>query len=283
MRAARKNGAATLVEYPMLHPQWWQREVLAECHRFGIDPGDCPVLFPRRLIDRIEREFAECDAIVVPSTVSRRSFETFPYANKVKVINPGVDEKFFSPRLEPPMDSTFRVCYVGRIELAKGSSYLLQAWKKLALPNAELVLVGDLLPEMNALVRDYATPNVRFLGQLSRQEVAAIYRNSNVFVFPSVNEGFGMVILEAMASGLAVIAAKGTGADDCITHATNGLTVPPRNSVALADALQWCHDHPQDAIALGQKARATVESAFTLSHYNRRIIELYASLMPSPA
>jgi glycosyltransferase involved in cell wall biosynthesis len=265
----------------MLHPQSWQREVLAECDRFRIQPDECPILLPQRLIDRIEREFTECDAIVVPSTSARRSFESFPYAGKVKVIAPGVDVRFFFPPLEPQSDSTFRVCYVGRFELAKGSSYLLQAWKKLALRNAELVLVGDLLPEMQSLMRDYATPNVRLLGRLSRQEVAAIYRQSNVFVFPSVNEGFGMVILEAMASGLAVIATKGTGADDCVTHGRNGLIVPSRDPGALAESLQWAHHHPQDALALGQAARASVESSFTLSHYNHRIIDLYSSLLTS--
>jgi alpha-maltose-1-phosphate synthase len=267
----------------MLHPQSWQREVLAECARFGIKPAECPAVLPQRLIDRLDREFAACDAIVVPSTSARKSFESFPYAGKVKVIAPGVDENLFSPRLHPAEDSTFRVCYVGRIELAKGIGYLLQAWKNLALPHSELLLIGELRPEMNAPLQNYATPNVRLLGELSPNEVAAIYRQSNVFVFPSVNEGFGMVILEAMASGLAVIAAKGTGADDCINLDANGLIVPPRDSNALAAALQWCHAHPQDARALGHAARATIESALTLSHYNRRIIDLYSSLLPSSA
>jgi glycosyltransferase involved in cell wall biosynthesis len=280
LKAAGKKGVATLVEHPMLHPRSWQREVLAECDRFGIKLAECPVVLPQRLIDRIEREFAECDAIAVLSKNARRSFESFPYASKVRVIAPGVDEKLFSPRVEPSKDSTFRVCYVGRIEVAKGIVYLLQAWKKLALANAELVLVGDFHPEMKALMRDNAAQNVRLLGRLPSHEVAAIYRQSSLFVFPSVNEGFGMVILEAMASGLAVIAAKGTGADDCVTHGSNGLIVPSRDSGALADSLQWCYDHPQDAQALGQAARATIESAFTRSHYNRRIIELYSSLLP---
>jgi glycosyltransferase involved in cell wall biosynthesis len=59
------------------------------------------------------------------------------------------------------------------------------------------------------------------------------------------------------------------------------LIVPSRDPGALAESLQWAHHHPQDALALGQAARASVESSFTLSHYNHRIIDLYSSLLTS--
>jgi starch synthase len=279
LRVAKQARAATLVENPILHPRHWQREVLAECNRFGIRPRDCESVLPEAVVRRMEREYALCDKIVVPSAAARRSFEESGYAAKTVVIGPGVDHHFFTPPLGSPGPPLFRVCYVGRLELAKGLVYLLQAWKKLALSGAELVLIGECRAEMKPFLQGYASKSVRLIGMQSLQEVAAWYRNSNIFAFPSVNEGLGMVILEAMASGLAVIATDKSGAPDCVTHGEDGFVVPARNVDALAEALWWCYRNPEDARSMGKAARAKVEGQFTLSHYDRRIIDLYQSMV----
>jgi starch synthase len=279
LRIAKQAGAVTLVEYPMLHPRSWQREVLAECERFGVSPRECPSVLPERLMQRMEREFAECDKIVVPSSAARRSFEDSPHAAKVVVVSPGIDHHFFAPPPNPHRPPLFRVCYVGRLELAKGLAYLLQAWNKLALPDAELVLIGERRVELHSLLDRFATANVRLMNVLSPLEVAQWYRESSVFVFPSVNEGLAMVLLEAMASGLAVIASEGAGAADCVTHGKDGFVVPSRNVDALADAILWCYQHPDLARSISRAARAKVEAQFTLAHYNRRIINLYHSMV----
>jgi starch synthase len=282
LRSAKQANAVTLIEYPMLHPRSWQRQVLRECDRFGVNPRDCASVLPERLMQRMEREFTECDKIVVPSSAARRSFESFSYVSKAVVVAPGVDHQFFTPSTftDSLQSSLFRVCYVGRVELAKGMGYLLQAWKSLNLPNAELVLIGECRSEMKHILEKHACSNVRLTGVLSSQEVASWYRDSSLLVFPSVNEGFGMVLLEAMASGLPVIACHGTGADDCVTHGQDGFVVPARNVAALEESLLWFHRHRDDARSIGKAARAKVEIQFTLAHYNQRIIDLYQSLVP---
>src|SRR6202000_2593524 len=121
-----------------------------------------------------------------------RSFAEFGLAQKVVVVTPGVDTDFFSPVSSglPRADAQtrFRACFVGRVEMAKGVGYLLEAWKRLALPNAELVLVGAVKPEINSLLRTHADSSVRVTGILPAAEVAKIYRNSDLFVLASVNE-----------------------------------------------------------------------------------------------
>jgi glycosyltransferase involved in cell wall biosynthesis len=279
LRTAKQAQVATLLEHPMLHPLSWQREVLTECHRHEIDPADCASVLPEQLIVRMEREFAECDKIVVPSRAAHRSFHPYHYAAKAVVISPGVDHHLFAPAFEKSLDPLFRVCCVGRVELAKGIAYLLQAWGKIALPKAELVLIGETRDETKRLLERYGSANVRLTGPASPQEVAAWYRQSNAFVFPSVNEGFGMVLLEAMASGLPVIASKGTGADDCVTHGKDGFIFPARNTEALAELLARCHQQPHQAKSVGKNARAKIEAEFTLAHYDRRIMDLYKSVV----
>jgi len=88
-----------------------------------------------------------------------------------------------------------------------------------------------------------------------------------------------MVLLEAMASGLPVVATDRTGAPDLITHGKEGFIVPARNVEALAEAILWCYRHPDETAAMGRAARAKVEQQFTLSHHAERQIALYRSLV----
>jgi glycosyltransferase involved in cell wall biosynthesis len=167
--------------------------------------------------------------------------------------------------------------------MPKGLGYLLQAWKRLALPHAELLLIGAANPEMQAYVKSNGGPSVRMVGTLPPHEVAKSYRESSVFVFPSVTEGLAQVLLEAMASAIPVIASERSGANDCVAQGKEGFIVPTHDADALADAILWCYQHPDETYAMGEAARARVENEFTLEHYNQRQIALYRSLEKSSA
>jgi glycosyltransferase involved in cell wall biosynthesis len=278
LRAAKQRGAVTLVEHAASHPRGWKSVEEEECRRFGVNRLDGSGNQPERLLRRMEQEFEECDRIVVPSGVAKQSFAERGYGKKTVVLPTGVDANFFSPgpaASEPP---TFRVCYVGRVELAKGVGYLLQAWKRLDLPHAELMLVGEVNPQMETMLKDYADYGVRLAGVQPPGEVARCYRESSLFVLPSPIEGLAQVLLEAMASGLAVVATDKTGAKDCMTDGKEGLQVPARNVDALAEAILWCYQHPEETRAMGEAARVRIESQFTLEDYNQRVVALYRSL-----
>jgi glycosyltransferase involved in cell wall biosynthesis len=277
MRAAKRHGAITVMDNPTLHLERWQDEVIADCLRFEINPRHCGTLLPTPLIHRARREYELCDRILVLSSVARAGFEELGYGSKAILIWPGVDHLFFAPPPEPRPPDLFRACYVGRVEVAKGVGYLLQAWKRLALPQAELLLVGEIKPEIEPLLRSYAAENVRPVGAMAPEGVARSYRESSVFVFPSSNEGLALVLLEAMACGLPVIASEKSGASDCVTEGKEGFVVPARNVDALADRIGWCYRHPVETVAMGGAARARIEQEFTLAHYERRQIMLYRS------
>ena len=279
MKAARRHGAITVVENPTLHLQQWQDEVVAECRLFSVNPRNCSSLLPSPLIHRARSEYELCDKVVVLSSVARRSFERFGYDSKVAVVWPGVDHLFFAPAPEPRPPWLFRACYVGRVEVVKGVGYLLRAWKRLALPRAELLLVGEVKPEMEPLLRSCAGANVRLAGALRPEEVVERYRESSVFVFPSANEGFGLVLLEAMSCGLPVIATEKSGAPDCVADGKEGFVVPSRDVDALAERILSCYQHPQETADMGRAAREKIEQHFTLSHYEERQISWYRTLI----
>jgi len=277
LRRAKEQGTITLLENPARHPRHWHQAGVEECKRFGISPWERSTILPAPLIRRMEQEFELCDRIAVPSTLSQRSFTECGLGHKTVVVKSAVDTEFFVPR---PLKQRelFRACFVGRVELAKGAGYLLQAWKRLALSNAELVLVGDVKSEMRSLLRTYADSTVQTVGILSRQAVKECYQESDLFIFPSVNEGLAQVILEAMASGLPVIASDHSGADDVVTEGKDGFIIPVRDVDRLAEAILWCYQHRGETRAMGRAARIKMESDFTLEHYNQRQIALYRSL-----
>jgi len=278
INAAKRQGAVTLVENPGRHPGHFHKAPWEECDRFKIKNSERSPLLPLALIHRMEREYQICDCIVVPSTVAQESFAEFGLGEKTVVVFPGVDDQFFSPASPQVREQPFRVCFAGRVELSKGAGYLLQAWKRLALPNAELVLAGEVRPEMNGLLETHADASVRKLGFLSMKDLVKAYQESDLFVFPSVNEGFAQVLLEAMACGLPVVATELSGSKDCVAEGKEGFVVPARDVERLADAILWCFQHRDETRAMGRAARARIESQFTLDHYNQRMIALYNEL-----
>ncbi|HEV2399478.1 MAG TPA: glycosyltransferase family 4 protein [Candidatus Sulfotelmatobacter sp.] len=276
---AKRLGAVTLLENAARHPRHWHFAGVDECRRFGIKPRERSTVLPRMLIRRIEREYEICDRIIVPSRIARSSLAEFGLGDKALVVAPGVDTELFFPRPTPKDDSMFRACFVGRIELAKGAGYLLQAWKRLALTNAELLLVGEVKPEMNSLLQRYGDSSVRMTGTVPPTRLAGLYRESDVFVFPSVNEGLAQVLLEAMSSGLPIVASDYSGADDLISDGQEGFIVPVRNVDRLAEAISWCYRNREAMRAMGRAARARIEAQFTLEHYNQRQIAVYEALV----
>lgn len=275
MKKASRLGAITMIENATMHARDWQKAVIEECKAFGVLPRNCRATLPRLLIWRLEREYERCDYIVVPSTIAGQSFADAGLGEKAIVVNAGVDHQFFSPPVVVEPRAIFRVCYVGRVELAKGVPYLLQAWKQLDLADAELVLAGEIAPEMDAVIKKDALPNVRITGILSSSQIVDCYRVSHLFAFPSVNEGLARVLFEAMACGLPVVATDRSGAEDLITKGVEGTIVPARDTGALAAAILWHYQNPEATTGMGKAARAKVEQQFTLAHYEERMIGVY--------
>jgi len=227
----------------------------------------------------MEREYEDSDSIVVPSAIALRSFRDVGLGQKALVLHAGVDHDYFRPSESNEPRLPFRVCFVGRVEIAKGLPYLLQAWKKLALRNAELVLIGEVAEEMRPFISRWALSNVRVTGLLASTEVAKWYQRSHLFAFPSVNEGLARSILEAMASGLPVVATDLSGAGDCVTSEAEGTVVPARDVDELAKSILWHYENSEASAAMGRAARTRIEREFTLAQYVDRVLDMYRGVV----
>ncbi|HEX8694173.1 MAG TPA: glycosyltransferase family 4 protein [Longimicrobium sp.] len=177
-------------------------------------------------------------------------------AERIRVIPYGVDLDFFRPPPAPP-EGPFRVLFVGQMAQRKGLRYLLEAWRRLALPGAELVLAGrgrldrELLARYEGLFRAEVAVDAERLREL--------YRTSDVFCMPSLAEGFGLVYLESLACGTPVIGTPNTGAADLVREGREGFVVPLRDVEALAERLLWCHRHRAELREMRAEARRTAE------------------------
>ena len=199
---------------------------------------------------------------------------------KVVVIRCGVDTQLFQTRpannrRESPT-KPFTVLCIGTMYEVKGHTYLIEACRLLQERGMHFIcnLVGD-GPFRTALTEQVAqaglVERVRFLGQRTRGEVIKLLQGAEVLVVPSIptrsgrREGIPVVLMEAMASGLPVVASGISGIPELVEDGQSGLLVKPRDPQAIADALERLYDDPQLGQRLGQVGREKVQRAFDLN------------------
>jgi glycosyltransferase involved in cell wall biosynthesis len=155
----------------------------------------------------------------------------------------------------------FRVLFVGRFYRRKRVDVLLRAAAALSarIPNLELRIVGNgpCAVDWQALARDLKLGGaVTWLGDISRSQLVDEYRTCDLFCLPSVQEGFGIVLLEAMAAGKAIVASRAAAIPEVVPH---GLLVEPDSAEALAAAIEELYQSPAKRAELGRAGAQWVE------------------------
>lgn len=279
LRAAAAAGARTLLEHPTAHIDAWMDLARAECARHRVSTAYS--LLPPCLVRRMRAECAAAQAVCVPSSYARSTLlgAGVPAA-RIHVVPLGVDADRFAPAPPSPVRRPFRVLYVGRLELLKGLPYLLRAFARLEVPEAELWLVGRPLPEMLPWL-DRLPPGllIRRLGPLPQPALPAVYRQVDVLVLPTLCDSFGLVLLEAMAAGLPVITTPHSAGPDLITDGVEGYITPIRDEEALRQRLRELARDPERRQVMGRCGRRRVLEGYTWAHYAARVRDLATRLL----
>jgi glycosyltransferase involved in cell wall biosynthesis len=211
-------------------------------------------------------------------------------AEKLTTIHSGVDlSRFMSGNAQPlPQrsdcglpESGPLIGFIGWLLPIKGPLHLLEAMPKICsrVPRARLMFVGkgDLETTLKRRTRELGLQsNVAFLGW--RDDIHRIMPLLDVFVLPSLNEGMGRVLVEAMAAGRPVVASRTGGIPDLIEDGVNGCLVPPGNADALADAVLGLIQHPESAREMGRRGEARSRE-FDLPAMVEKIEGLYVDLI----
>jgi len=273
VRACRAKGILSASQVHHAHVLIQEKVLKAEAAASGVPYT--PIYDPRQ-VRRQLREFEEVDVILCPSNAVRESFVSAGLPEtKLIVVPHGVDlqvEQTLCDRARTPGDH-LRVLYVGQLHYRKGLRYFAQALQGYASTEIECRIVG---PDFG-LSGLASTPGAeRFIktGPKKGRDLLAEYAEADVFVLPSVEEGFGLVVLEAMRAGLPVIITSAVGAKDFVTNGVEGWVVPPADPEALRTRIEWMRTHPAERQAMGRAAARRAQTAGSWTTSAKHLLEV---------
>ncbi len=208
------------------------------------------------------------------------------FPGEYEIIPNGIQVDNFGPSVEPIqryMDGKVNLLFLSRLDKRKGLKFLLGAYARLKWewPELRLIVVGPGNPDPDSyrVIGARNLQDVEFVGGVSERDKARYYRSADIFCAPATGkESFGIVLLEAMASGTPIVASRIEGFRHVVKEGHDGLLVPPKNEEALADAIERLLRDRELRYQLAQNGRSTVQeyrwdrvAGRVLDHYNARI------------
>jgi phosphatidylinositol alpha-mannosyltransferase len=233
------------------------------------------------------RVFGRLDGRIVVSPVVREYIARY-FPGDYRVIPNGIDaERFASPDIKPIErfnDGRPNILFVGRMEVRKGFPHLMRAYPliKEAIPDARLLVVGAYGDDEKAQFVRYARAHrlrgIHFIGWVSREELPRYYRTANVFCAPSTGfESFGIVLLEAMAAGLPIVASDIAGYRDVLTDGVEGRLVKPSDQSGMVEAITELLKNPSLRARMAARGRSTA-ARYGWGKIAERVLDYYVEL-----
>jgi glycosyltransferase involved in cell wall biosynthesis len=219
------------------------------------------------------QELHTADYVVVASNYVRNSIlDEGIQPNKIKYLPLGVDASTFTPKDEMySPNSKLKFLFVGRMEGAKGIYYLIEGFRQMQDLNVELIAVGENF-ELQDKFTSY-TSNIKVLGVKRRDEMNNVYKNADVYILPSLWEGFSFSLMEALASGLPVIASKYSCAPEVVEDYKEGFVIEPRNIEDIKEKVKWFVDNKDKIKDMGKAARAKAE-IYSWDNYSQNVVKI---------
>lgn len=225
----------------------------------------------------------ECEAraplvaqgIICASSFTQRMLIEAGATAPIKIVSYGVDASLYKCRELAP-HGKFTVAFIGALTQRKGALYLLRAIRRLA-PHVRLVIYTR-APIDPVFRHEFSGLDVEVKAGLSNAQLAEDITKADVMALPSIAEGFGLAISEAMACGVPVICTQNTGGADFITHGRDGFVVPIRDVDAMVQILEQGLRSPSFFFEIGKIGRRLVEK-MTWAHYRTQFSDAYKELI----
>lgn len=232
----------------------------------------------------------QMDAVIATSDYSASYLK-----RAATVVMHGVDTDLYAPPADreaafakAKLPGRYAIGCFGRVRAQKGTDVFVEAMCRLLprYPDFTSVIVGAIVPEQqgfaDGLKRQIEaaglSSRIVITGELSNEEVQRWYQRLTIYAFTSRNEGFGLTLIEAMATGAALVAARAGAAEFVVEDGVTGVLTPPGDADALAAALEPLMQDPASATAMGMRARARVLEKFSLDAEAKAIAAVYEKL-----
>lgn len=270
IKAAQRIGAKAILECGSTHRFFQEKLLNEEYERFGIKNVRLPEYARQSSLEEVTCS----DFIFLASEFAKKTFVDYGInEDKLFVIKRGVNLEKFKP--SERKNKKFKVLFVGRLSLRKGVQYLLEAWTKMRLKDAELLLVGSIDNNIKPVLSKYSDcGNIVFKGFL--KDPSDLYRDSTIFVFPSLEEGSAKVTYEAMAAGLPVITTENSGS--VIRNGLDGFIIPIRDSEAIKEKIYYFYENPKMIEIMSNNALENIKQ-YTWQGYRDNLIDFYNKLL----
>lgn len=239
--SARRQGIATVLNHATGPVCQWVRIMEPEYRRVGLRLEDfCP--YDEAYFAGEHREYELADWHCAASSVVKAQLieEGIP-PERIWQVSYGADQTIFHGPTDPPARGEgFRIVFAGQLGLRKGVKTILEALTLAGRPGWRLGCYGALLDEAkHDLAQYHGEVPLDFHGPVPQKRLAEVFRAGSVMVLPSLEEGFGLVVPQALSCGLPVIVSDRVGAKDLVRHRENGSIFPVGNAAALAEELAW--------------------------------------------
>lgn len=225
-------------------------------------------------LSRKDEELRLADRILVASTFTKQTLANCPFPIAPVVVIPyGADEASVTTAQPEPAyrGQRLKVLFVGGLSQRKGIADLFEAAEILS-PNIELTVIGR-KPAGTCAALESALRRHRWIESLPREKILAEMRAHDVLVFPSLFEGFGLVVTEALSQGIPVITTPHTCGPDVLTDGEDGFIVPIRDAQAIAEKLELLHRDRERLAAMSEAASKKAKS-LTWERYRQGVVEV---------
>lgn len=235
----------------------------------------------------LTRVFNKIHGLIAVSQAAKESIAQH-FGGEYRIIPNGVDTKRFTPHgevFEKFHDGkTKNILFVGRLEPRKGLKYLLKAMPYILekVKNARLIVVGT--GPLEAYYKSFVKPELQdkiiFLGPLPPEDIPKIYRTCHVFVSPATGrESFGIVLIEALASGIPVCASKIKGYEEVITDGVNGLLFEPKDPLSLAKKVIEILSNKELSSKLVEQGLKVVKEKYSWEKVAKEVEDYYFEIL----
>jgi starch synthase len=238
-KSAKAKGCRTVLNHATGPSKNWIKVMDREYQRVGMNL-EKETVFDDAYLRQEAEEYALADFHCVASSVVRQQLVGIGIApERIWVVPYGASQDRFFRATDKAFDR-FRILFAGQLSLRKDIRTLLRALEIFSEPAWEMNFYGQVTSEVERDLRDYrgATP-LRFHGTVSQTELASAMRKASILVLPSLEEGFGLVVPQALSSGTPCIVSNRVGAQDLLNHRENGSIFPAREPAALAEEISY--------------------------------------------